>query len=495
MTGRSTQRNLEQHVDAFPTVTERGAVVLKTRDGMIFAAAGIALIACQAWLVVATRGLTHSNGAQLAAVLPLILGLAVPTGLLLVAAPRIVSIPVSRAAMIVLLAVGALMRLVWFGTPPPLEDDFFRYLWDGAVVAHGLDPYAYAPAEFTGQNQTPAAYARIADGAQATLRGINFPEMRTIYPSVAQAAFALAHLIAPFKVDGLRLVFFAGELVTLWLLVEMLGRLGQSPLWSLLYWWNPLVAFMLVGIAHVDALIPPFVLGAVLALSAGGSFTALALIGLGAGVKVWPVLLSALVLWPLLRTPMRLAQASLWLAVVLAFAVGPVLVSALRPGSGLSAYAGGWSNNNAPFAWLLYAFYSVSGSVETAERTLRPMLAIATGVIALVMAARGDATLNSLASRALVVAAAMFYLSPAQFPWYAVWFLPLAVLCRSWPLLMASALLPTYYLFFPLWPVWNGVWFFYGTAFMHSVPVLCGLVYVWYRAKMNANQPEKAAQR
>lgn len=465
----------------------------KTRPELMFAAAGIVLIAGQAWLTVATAGLTHVNATSLASVLPLILGLAVPTGLVLALAPWLASLPPSRFAMATLLVVGVLMRLVWLGTPPPLEDDYHRYLWDGALVARALDPYAHAPEAFIGPGVRAYDPAGIAQGAQDTLRSINFPGMRTIYPSVAQAAFALAHLIAPFKVDGLRLVFLAGELVTLWLLVAMLGRLGQSPMWSLLYWWNPLVAFMLVGIAHVDALIPPFVLGAVLALSAGQCFTALTLIGLGAGIKVWPLLLSPFVLWPLLRTPMRLAQASIWLGVVLALAIGPVLASAVRPGSGLSAYAAGWSNNNAIYAWLLYAFYAALGSWETAERTLRPMLALATGALALIMSARGDTTLRSLCLRALAVTAATFYLSPAQFPWYAVWFLPLAVLCRNWPLLLASALLPTYYLFYPLWPVRNGIWFFYGTAFLHSIPVLGGLLYVWYRGYEFANQKEKTA--
>ena len=89
----------------------------------------------------------------------------------------------------------------------------------------------------------------------------------------------------------------------------------------------------------------------------------------------------------------------------------------------------------------------------------------------------------------MVVSAGTFYLSPAQFPWYVVWFLPLAGLCRNWPLLTASALLPTYYLFYPLWPVRNGTWFFHGTAFLHSLPVLGWLLYVWYRNRHTSMLP------
>lgn len=472
-------------------------MVPSSRAELIFAGTGAALIACQACLLVATRGLTHDSAASLTAVVPLILGLAVPTGLMLVAAPRLAAVPASRFVMIALVTVGLLMRVIWLATPPPLDDDYYRYLWDGAVVARGLDPYAHAPETFlgtgngVGKGNGPAVLNQIAEGAQKTLRGINFPDMRTIYPSVAQATFALAHVIAPFEVDGLRLVFLGGELATLWLLITMLGRLGQSPLSSLLYWWNPFVAFTMIGIVHIDALIPPLVLGAVLANSLGRPITALTLIGIGAGVKLWPLVLAPLVLWPLLRSPVRLARSSLWLGAILALAIGPVLLSALRPGSGLSAYAAGWNNNNALYAWVLYAFYVPLGTWEAAERAFRPLLPLATAGLALVMAARGEPTLRSLSQRALVIAAATFYLSPAQFPWYAAWFLPLAALCRNWPLLLASALLPTYYLFFPLWPVGNGTWFFYGTAFLHSLPVLGWLAYEAYRRSSTSCRPHE----
>jgi alpha-1,6-mannosyltransferase len=458
-------------------------VPLRRRAETLFAAAGLACIASQVLLIVLTRGLDHDSAASFWAVLPLILGLAVPTGLLLVAAPWLVRVKPSALVLATLITVGLAMRLAWLGTPPPLEDDYHRYLLDGAVVAHGLDPYAHPPKAFLSPGAVPEAYQRVATGAEATLRAINFPEMRSIYPGVAQAAFALAHVIAPFSFDGLRIVFLGGEIATFLLLLTLLRGLGQSPAWALIYWWNPFVAYVLIGIAHVDALIPPFVLGAVLAMSRDRPATALALLALGAGVKIWPLLLAPMVLWPLLREPRRLLAAGSVLAAVLALAVGPVILSALRPDSGLSAYAGSWSNNNGFYTWIRHGLYLVLGTWPAADQALRPALALATGVTALVVATRGDRTLPSLSERTLIVAAAVFYLSPAQFPWYAVWFLPLAVVCRSWPLLLSSALLPFYYLFFPLWPIWTGMWFFYAAAFIHSLPVLGWLAYGWIQAR------------
>jgi hypothetical protein len=72
----------------------------------------------------------------------------------------------------------------------------------------------------------------------------------------------------------------------------------------------------------------------------------------------------------------------------------------------------------------------------------------------------------------LVIAAATFYLSPAQFPWYAVWFLPFAaaLFCRA--LLLPAALLPLYYLFFVFTgPVLRPV-FAQGIAAIHLAGVV-----------------------
>lgn len=449
----------------------------------VFAAAvGLGLVAAQVGSIRATAGLDHAAAQTVASVLPLIGWLTIPAGVLLLAGPRLVRTAPSGIGWIVLMGCGLAMRLAWIGAVPPLEDDYFRYLWDGAVVARGLDPYAVAP-QLVADGAAPAAYLRLAavPGAAPVLGGINFPDLRTIYPSVAQAAFAVAHVIAPFQVDGLRLIFLGAELATLALMIAILRDLGASPMWAALYWWNPLPAAMLVGLAHVDALIPPLVLGAVLVASRSRPILAGVLAVLAAGVKIWPLLLVPVMLWPLLRQPRQLVMAAVSLAAVLVVATGPVLMSAVRPGSGLTAFAEGWSNNNALYAWAVYLLASGTGSWDVAGAIIRLAVALAAGLVAMGMAMRGTDTPVSIAQRALVVAAATFYLSPAQFPWYAVWFLPLAVIARSWPLMLASATLPFYYLFFPLWHTGRGAAFLYGAAFIHSVPVLLALVYARWR--------------
>ncbi len=44
-----------------------------------------------------------------------------------------------------IIGVGLLSRLILIPSQPVLEDDYYRYLWDGAVTAHGYNPYVYSP--------------------------------------------------------------------------------------------------------------------------------------------------------------------------------------------------------------------------------------------------------------------------------------------------------------------------------------------------------------
>jgi len=190
------------------------------------------------------------------------------------------------------------------------------------------------------------------------------------------------------------------------------------------------------------------------------------------------MLLAPLVLRPLTGDLRRLALAGAAFFGVLALVTAPLLHSALAEKSGLVAYAGAWANNNGFFAWAAWAMRSVFPE-GAAEPLLRMALATSAGIVALGAAIRPALTVEDLLQRALIVAATVFYFSPAQFPWYALWFLPLAAAARNGPLLAASALLPAYYLSFPLWETGRSDLVFYGVAFIHSVPVLGWLVWRW----------------
>jgi hypothetical protein len=379
-------------------------------------------------------------------------------------------LPPRPAVLLGLLVFGAALRLAWIAAPPVLDTDHLRYLWDGALAAHGVWPWGAPPAAI--------GSAGLGEAGAALQAVLPFAQLRTIYPATAQAAFLAAHVLAPWEVLGLRLVMLAAEAATLVLLVLVLRRMGLPAMRAAIWWCCPLLPLVLVNAAHVDALLPPLLLGALLATLAGRGAAAGALLGLAAGVKVWPLLLAPLLgrwLPPAARLPGATA-----LALVGGAMLAPLAATAIAPDAGLAAYAAGWSANNAPFAWARAAFGPATDAL------LRPLLALAGAAVALAVALPVPGPPAALARGALIVAAATFYLSPAQFPWYAVWFMPFATLLACRPLLLPAALLPLYWLWFPLRDLGLGPLFAHGVAALHALPVLALLMLRGQRAAARA---------
>src|SRR4029079_243666 len=81
---------------------------------------------------------------------------------------------------------GILFRAVLVPLAPRFSDDLYRYLWDGKVLLHGINPYRYSPT------------APELAGLRAALWPlINHPDLPTIYPPLCMLFFAASVWIAP----------------------------------------------------------------------------------------------------------------------------------------------------------------------------------------------------------------------------------------------------------------------------------------------------------
>jgi alpha-1,6-mannosyltransferase len=433
-----------------------------------------AAIGSQAWLAYAHGAMDGAARAQWPVAANLVVLLSATAAALLAAVWSLRASPVGWPLAIAFAAAGVMMRAPYFGVGPMLEDDHFRYLLDGAMVAHGLSPYAHAPEQaLAGASELPAAV--LAAGGVA-VASINFPDLRSIYPGGAQTLFALAHLAAPWSVDGLRAIIFVAEALTAALLVVMLRQGGAPGVLAALVWCNPLLAFSLTGQAHIDAVLAPPILGALWLVRKGAAASAGVLLAFAVGVKLWPALLAPLfmrVLWPSRPACLRFGVALVVVTVVLC---APLMLASFAPRAGLTAYATAWSNSNAPYAWVSYGFHLLLG--DRGELLLRAGVAALSALVAVAVAMRAVATMQDLIWRTTLVAAVAFYLAPAQFPWYSAWFLPLAAAAGSFPLLAASVGLPIYFLFFPLAQVGMVNLYMYWVAFLHLVPVVAAALIV-----------------
>lgn len=425
-----------------------------TRPLAAWAGAGLAL----ALPVLAFVPWSHAFGYDFVVaempVLELVAGL-MATGLLVPLLPRLVRLagdlaPPRKALLLAgMVLVGLALRLALLASDPALEDDYQRYLLDGGAVVAGLDPYAIVPAEALDADPQ-SSLGRLATAAGDVLERINHRELSTVYPPVAQAAFALAHLIGPYQLWAWRLVCLTGEIASLALILWLLRRIGREPLWAALYWWNPLVIKELANSAHMEAILLPLVLGAVALLTLRRHASAAFVLALAAGVKFWPVLLLPLLVAPLRQHPIRLLAALAAFALPAALIALPMAGSALGPSSGLLAYASGWKTNSAIFP-LIETLVSPVAGPSGAGLLARGVVGLTLAAIVCVVAwharaAEGEATIRAAA----LTTGALFLLSPAQFPWYATWVAVFLPFLPSRAFLWLGVMMPLYYVAFHL---------------------------------------------
>src|SRR5262245_51327152 len=168
------------------------------------------------------------------------------------------TLPSSRAVLVFVLGLAALMRaLILFA--PPHSTDIYRYVWDGRVQAVGINPYRYIPAD-------PALQA-LRD--QAIYPGINRADYApTIYPPTAQLAFLAATRLGE-SVTAMKVAMVAFEAVAIWAILAILATRGLPAALVVVYAWHPLAIWEVAGSGHVDIIAVAFVLLAILAAGQG----------------------------------------------------------------------------------------------------------------------------------------------------------------------------------------------------------------------------------
>lgn len=154
------------------------------------------------------------------------------------------SLKSSRTPPVPAIATAYLLsRALLFLSPPLLEDDFYRYLWDGNVLSNGMNPYMHPPASGYWEN-LPSPWRE----------KINFPDIGTIYPPIAQYYFALIFLLFGESLLGLRLGSIVLELIGAVLLCKLikLEKISLKPLVVFLFF--PTLMKENVNSVHFDML-------------------------------------------------------------------------------------------------------------------------------------------------------------------------------------------------------------------------------------------------
>jgi alpha-1,2-mannosyltransferase len=195
----------------------------------------------------------------------------------------------ARPAALLVLGVGAVLQLIAVTHRASTSDDDYRYLWDAKVQLAGVDPYRYAPSAPEVARLRDLSLFGAPDHCRHAFAGgctsINRPDVHTVYPPVAEAAFDVMR-VASFGGRGghlpLQLFGAFGSIVIAWLLLRR-TRPWLAAVWA----WCPIVAIEYANNAHIDWLA---VLLVVVGLSRRRIWAAGALVGAAVAVKLYPVL-------------------------------------------------------------------------------------------------------------------------------------------------------------------------------------------------------------
>jgi hypothetical protein len=140
-----------------------------------------------------------------------------------------------------------------------LSDDYFRFIWDGRLFAHGYNPFDQIPSNLL---STEIANKVGLDGN--LYQGLNSPNYFTIYPPMLQFVFGLGAKIFPSSILGniivMRLFILGAEIGSIFLMKSLLKRFKLDTKNVLLYALNPLVIFELTGNIHFEAFMIFFIL-------------------------------------------------------------------------------------------------------------------------------------------------------------------------------------------------------------------------------------------
>jgi alpha-1,6-mannosyltransferase len=392
----------------------------------------------------------------------------------------------SKGLLIFIITVGLALRIVTIFSTPILEDDYFRYLWDGAVSSNKFSPYEYSPEQILNGNNskaTPPALKNLAKESGEIIHRINHPQLKTIYPPIAQSAFVIAHWLKPLSIFSWRVVLLLFDIVTLILLLKILRTLHLPDLAVLVYWWNPLLVKEIFNSGHLDVIALPLVLGALLLNLRKNYLWSVVLLTLSIGVKLWPIVLIPLILRPLTQDPKRLSLGIAIFVLTIATLMFPYYSTGINESSGLVSFGQSWQNNDSIFKILVWGSELIlemlgkhPGHGQFMARIV--VFTLITSWIFYVSSQHNDQP-KELFEKSLLIIAAVFLLIPTQFPWYYTWMLPFLAVNRRPSLLLLTALLPLYYLRYYLEPRGMVSYFNYVVVWIEFMPVWILLILEW----------------
>ncbi|MFQ5595711.1 MAG: hypothetical protein ACE5HA_16315 [Anaerolineae bacterium] len=311
---------------------------------------------------------------------------------------------------------------LWF-TTPTLSTDVWRYLWDGRLINHAVNPYAF-------RVDAPALDSLATPSRQR----VDHAWMATPYPPASELTFATVYRLAPENPTAMQIAFTLFDLATSVVIVRLLRRLHIPEDRVLIYAWNPLIVVEFAHSAHVESFMTLWGMLAIYWLIAGHRTRSAVALALATLTKFVPALLLPVFVrrWGVRRT--------LLYGGLVGLALAPFLGAGLGIGGGvqgtgifgaLRVYATRWKTNDGLFFWFVRA---LDGRLNDPLMAAKVAILLTLLLLSLTVLLRDGEGEQRVIGSAVLLLSAYLLLTPAMFPWYLTWLialLPLLPLRRS----------------------------------------------------------------
>ena len=392
------------------------------------------------------------------------------------------------------IATALALRLILVSSPPVFSDDIYRYVWDAKVMDSGENPYRFAPDDPTLEPLRDDLWTKI-----------NHKSLRTIYPPLSEMVFFAIALVAPHP-HGFKIASALADTCVVCLVILIAGGALRGPkkpqkerntqetaIWAgLVYGLNPLACIETGMSGHLDPFAVALTLFALLLLKKNRGIASGFVAGLGAGIKLAPILLL-----PIIARRHRLAWVIPPLLIVALYL--PFTSAGLKTVETLDTFGRRWEGNAGMFALVKGGTQTAIGFAMDADDKnsivhLSFLDSLASGLDGTFFSlhkegafdpkrpgsfALGDlslavskilgliviiATIITVTVRrvepvrsAALVFGVLVIISPIMHPWYLLWILPYAAALNIWPWLFLASL--SFMAYLPLDGWWAmGIW-------------------------------------
>lgn len=190
-----------------------------------------------------------------------------------------------------LVAIGIVLRLLFIIALPNLSQDYYRFLWDGRLIAQGLNPYLHTPDQWVALGSLPIAQSNELLDGMGALSARHYSN----YPPVNQLFFWLSGLLSGKSILGgviiLRLFIIAADVGILLIGRKLLVLMNLPKHQIFWYFLNPFILIELTGNLHFEGVMLVFFLVALYLLHRERYLWSSIFIGLSISVKLVPLLL------------------------------------------------------------------------------------------------------------------------------------------------------------------------------------------------------------